>query len=202
MQAMIQNDEDKQWLLPLVELRNQWLDIKEDRQQRDFRRMNGSLMIFNQRLVHGPYKQNYREQLLTALLKAQQTVREHGPLAVKSLELISLAELEEIRRLWVMEKHEIEDNLPALYEAATGQSYPGKRLANQSTFTAADLDLLKTVCQANGDEEGLQFQLIRELLHLEQQYRTLSRRAGLYDALDKALERHAFNNAQEAEEFA
>jgi DNA sulfur modification protein DndC len=202
MQAMIQNDEDKQWLLPLIELRNQWLDIKEDRQHRDFRRMNGNLTIFNQRLVHGPYKQNYREQLLTALLKAQQTVREHGPPAVKSLELISLVELEEIRRIWVMEKHEIEDKLPSLYEAATGQSYPGKRLENQSIFKAKDIELLKTVCQSSGAEEGLHFQLIRELLHLEQQYRTLTRRAGLYDALDKALERHAFNNAQEAEEFA
>jgi DNA sulfur modification protein DndC len=202
MQAMIQNDEDKQWLLPLIELRNQWLDIKEDRQHRDFRRMNGNLTIFNQRLVHGPYKQNYREQLLTALLKAQQTVREHGPAAVKSLELISSVELEEIRRIWIMEKHEIEDKLPSLYEAATGQSYPGKHLENQSIFKAKDLELLKTVCQSSGDEEGLHFQLIRELLHLEQQYRTLNRRAGLYDALDKALERHAFNNAQEAEEFA
>jgi hypothetical protein len=30
----------------------------------------------------------------------------------------------------------------------------------------------------------------------------MARRAGLYDALDKALERHAFSNEEEAEAFA
>ncbi len=202
MHAMIQNDEENNWMLPLVELRNQWLDIKDDRKHRDFRRMNGSLTIFNERLVHGPYKQSYREQLLTAVLKAQQAMQEQGPPEVKNLDLITLAELEEIRRIWVMEKHEIEDKLPTLYQAVTGQNYPGNRLEDSLIFKPKDIELLKTVCQQAGDEEGLHFQLIRELLHLEQQHRTMARRSGLYDALDQALERNAFNNAQEAEEFA
>jgi DNA sulfur modification protein DndC len=41
MHAMIQNDEEKEWMLPLMDFRNNWLDIKEDRKHRDFRRMNG-----------------------------------------------------------------------------------------------------------------------------------------------------------------
>ena len=39
MQAMIQNDQEKEWMLPLLELRNE-LD-GDDRSLRDFRRMNG-----------------------------------------------------------------------------------------------------------------------------------------------------------------
>ena len=42
MSAMIQNDEEKEWMLPLLELRNA-LDIADDRHLRDFRRMNGSV---------------------------------------------------------------------------------------------------------------------------------------------------------------
>ena len=38
MQAMIRNDQEKEWMLPLAELRNRYLDIKEDRKHRDFRR--------------------------------------------------------------------------------------------------------------------------------------------------------------------
>jgi DNA sulfur modification protein DndC len=202
MEAMIQNDEEKKWMLPLMELRNVWLDIKEDRKNRDFRRMSGALKIFAGRLVHGPYKQWYREQLLEELLKAQQKVQKEGPPEVKELKLITLDDLEEIRRLWVMEKHEIEDHLPVIYERVLGTPYPGKKLDDGQIFQPDDLELLKQICQQEGDEENIHFQLIRELLHLEQQYRTMARRAGLYEALDKALERHAFDNAKEAEEFA
>lgn len=202
MQAMIQNDEEKQWMLPLMELRNKWLDIKTDRNKRDFRRMGGTLKVVNERLVHGPYVQKYREKLLGAVLKAQKAVQENGPPEVKNLELISIEDLEEIRRLWVMEKHEIEDNLPQVYERIMGEPYPGKRLDDNKIFFSSDLELLKEFCQQEGDQEGLHFQLIRELLHLEQQHRMRARRAGLYEALDEAIERNAFENAKEAEEFA
>ncbi len=202
MHAMIQNDEEKEWMLPLMDFRNIWLDIKEDRKHRDFRRMNGQLKVFNDRLVHGPYKQSYREKMLDALLKAQLEVQKNAPANIKNIELITFEELEEIRRLWVMEKHEIEDNLPKIYEKVTGNIYPGKQLDDSQVFQADDVKLLKSICQQQGDEEDVHFELIRELLHVEQRYRTMARRAGLYDALDKALERHAFSNEEEAEAFA
>ena len=202
MQAMIQNDEEKEWMLPLMKIRNEWLDPKVDRKYRDFRRMNGSLKIANERLVHGPYKQAHREKLLEVLLQAQQDVQKHGPSEVKNLLLITDEDLEEIRRIWIMEKHEIEDNLPKIYKQVMGHTYQGKCLDDHQIFQAQDIEILRNICNQEDDEEGIHFQLIRELLHLEQQHRTMARRAGLYDALDKALERSAFTNAREAEEFA
>ena len=119
MQAMIQNDEEKEWMLPLLELRNE-LDPPRtpdaDRHLRDFRRMSGAVQLFNDRLIPGPYKQEVREAWLHKVLIAQQHIREKGPDEVKDLELITLQELKEIRRLWVVEKHEIEDSLPSVYE--------------------------------------------------------------------------------------
>jgi DNA sulfur modification protein DndC len=164
--------------------------------------MNGSLLVFNDRLVHGPYKQGFRENLLREVLRAQAEVRELGPQEVNNFELITIEDLEEIRRIWVMEKHEIEDTLPTIYEEEVGQRYPVARLEENQIFKPEDLQLLKKICQEQGDEEGIQYQLIRELLHVEQQHRTMARRTGLYDALDKALDRGAFANSAEAEASA
>jgi DNA sulfur modification protein DndC len=202
MQAMIRNDEEKEWMLPLMRLRNEKLEVKVDRAHRDFRRMSGALKLFANRLVHGPYKQKYREEILTSLLEAQLSVQKNGPPEVKNLELISYQDLEEIRRIWVMEKHEIEDNLPKIYERVMGKAYPSKRLEDNQVFQPQDVQLLEEICREEGDEERIHFQLIRELLHLEQQYSMMARRAGLYDALDDAFERNAFENYYEAEEFA
>jgi DNA sulfur modification protein DndC len=202
MQAMIRNDEEKEWMLPLANLRNVYLETQDDRKHRDFRRMNKSLTLFNGRLVHGPYKQSYRATLLRAILAAQRDVRANGPDAVRSIELITLGELERIRAIWVEDKHEIEDLLPRIYEDETGDSYPGEPLDDSQAFRADDVLLLREVIGSTDETQELHFQLVRELLHIEHQYRTLARRHGIYDVLDKALEHGAFENAQEALEFA
>jgi len=56
MRAMIQNDEDKEWMLPLLKLRNK-LDAPNDREIRDFRRMSGLVQIFHNDPIPGPYTQ-------------------------------------------------------------------------------------------------------------------------------------------------
>src|ERR1700722_754824 len=88
MSAMIQNDEEKEWMLPLLELRND-LDVADDRHLRDFRRMNGSVQLFHDRPIPGPYTQDARERWLTRLLEAQAWIRANGPEYVRSLELIT-----------------------------------------------------------------------------------------------------------------
>ena len=207
MEAMIRNDHEKEWMTPLMEFRNKYLDTKDDRKHRDFRRMNGSLMVHNGRLVHGPYRQYYRELLLKALLQAQVDVRAaahrgEAPEVVKDFEAITLPELEEIRRIWVVEKHELEDRLPGIYQEVTGEPYPGRPFNTASSFGQEEITLLRELCEEQGDEEGIHFELIRELIHIEERHRTMARRSGLYKALDKALERGAFESEEEAERFA
>ncbi len=41
------------------------------------------------------------------------------------IELITPDELAEIRRIWVYEKHEIEDSLPLIFEKTLGIEFPG-----------------------------------------------------------------------------
>lgn len=197
MQAMIQNDDEKSWMLPLLELRNE-LDPPNtpegDRPLRDFRRMNGAVQLFNDRPIPGPYKQHVREDWLRKVLKAQRHIRDNGPEEVCDIELITLAELEEIRRIWVVEKHEIEDTLPSVYEAATGQPYPGGRIDDNLVMGAAEIDILRDLC----GEDALHFQLTRELLSIEKRHKSMLRRAGLFDAVEQAFYRNFYDNEDDA----
>ena len=203
MKAMIQNDDEKEWMLPILEFRNDWLSVaNEKREYRDFRRMNGNLTLYNNQLVHGPYRQNHREKMLAALLEAQEAIHELAPEEAKGFTLIGLEDLEEIRRIWVAEKHEIEDTVPAIYEQATGQPYPGKDIDERQNLKADDLQLLEQLCNEQGDPEGVLYQLTRELLHIEHQNRTLVRRKGLFDEMRKSLKKAAFTTEEEALEFA
>jgi len=193
MQAMIQNDEEKEWMLPLLQLRNE-LDVQDDRHLRDFRRMKGNVQLFHNRPIHGPYLQSAREQWLRRVLEAQTWVRRKGPPHMRDLELISLREMHEIRRIWVVEKHEFEDSLPRIYEEVTEQPFPGGSINDNVAFGADELELLKEIC---GDDQ-LHFELTRELLDIERRYRTMARRAGLFETLEHALRRSFYINEEDA----
>jgi DNA sulfur modification protein DndC len=193
MSAMIQNDEEKEWMLPLLQLRNE-LDVTDDKPLRDFRRMNGTVQLFHDKPIHGPYTQAAREHWLQMLLEAQAWIRENGPDYVRQLDLITLEELEEIRRLWVVEKHEFEDRLPAIYVAASGAAYPGAPLDEHLPLGADMVAVLREVA----GEDQLHFELVRELLDVEQRHRAQARRAGLFDSLEKALRRGFYDDEDDA----
>ena len=196
MQAMIQNDEEKEWMLPLLELRND-LDLQDDRGLRDFRRMSGLVQLHNDRPIPGPYTQDSRERWLRRLLEAQRWVRENGPEHVRTLELITMPELHEIRRMWVFEKHEIEDRLPLIYEEVTGEPFPAGRIDDGSAFGNEEMQMLREVC---GDP--LHFQLVRELISVEHRFQTSVRRAGVYEALEGAFRRGSFADEEDAVDMA
>ncbi len=193
MTAMIQNDQEKEWMLPLLKLRNE-LD-GDDRELRDFRRMNGSVQLYKDRVIPGPYLQASRERWLRKVLDAQEHIRIHGPPEMAELDLISPAELAEIRRLWVVEKHELEDSLPQIVEAATGAPYAGPSLDDNLVLGAGEMGVLRELC----GEDDLHYQLVRELLDVERQHRSMARRAGLFKSLDQALQRGFYDDAADAE---
>jgi DNA sulfur modification protein DndC len=197
MAAMIQNDQDKEWMLPMLELRNE-LDVKDDRHMRDFRRMNGSVQIFHGRTIPGPYTQVWRAHWLRRVLEVQTWIRENGPKEMRQIALISPEEIEEIRRIWVVDKHEIEDLLPGVYEEATGEPFKGERLEDGTCFSAQDLALLKEAC--GGDR--VRYETLRELLEVERKHKVASRRSGLFDALEKTLRRGLYTDEATALEFA
>jgi DNA sulfur modification protein DndC len=128
------------------------------------------------------------------LLQAQAWIRENGPDYVLGLSLITLAELEEIRRIWVVDKHEFEDHLPKIYEDALGLHYPGRALDEHLPLGSQTVELLHEVT----DGDRLHFELVRELLDIEQRHRAQARRAGLFESLEKALRRGFYDDEMDA----
>ena len=78
MEAMIANDDEKAWMTPLLEFRNEFGDEEKDRERRSFRKMGGFLQGSYGQLHHGPYKKEVREQWLRKLLKIQKEINQNG----------------------------------------------------------------------------------------------------------------------------
>ena len=168
-----------------------------ERYLRDFRRLNtGNVQIMSDghREIRGPYVQEAREAWLRALLTAQSAVRELGPDEVGDIELITFPELEEIRRIWVVDKHELEDRLPVIYQEILGEPYPGKPLDDNLVFGNEEMTELVEAC----GENPLHYQLTRELLGLTIQQRNHARRSGLFEKIEKAFKRSSFDSEEEA----
>ena len=198
MQAMIHNDEEKQWMMPLVKIRDE-IDFRAmpeggDRHLRDYRRMNGRVQLFHNESIPGPYKQEFREHLMYRVLETQALVQRTGPHYVRNLSLIQLDEMEEIRRIWVVEKHELEDNLPHIYRNATGAEYPGRKLNDGTVFGAQEMQLLRELCGENRN----QYEMVRELLAIESRHKPAMRRTRIFQSLQNAIERNFYSGKDDA----
>lgn len=172
-----------------------------ERYLRDFRRLNtGNVQIMGdgQREIRGPYVQEARECWLRALLTAQLAVRALAPEDVKNIELITFPELEEIRRIWVVDKHELEDRLPVIYREVVGESYPGRSLDDNLVLGQEEMRELAELCGS----DPLHYQLTRDLLGLTIQQRNSVRRAGVFEKIEKTIKRSYYDNEEEALQLA
>lgn len=233
MEAMIKNDDEKLWMQPLLDLRNELAcdeeglrDVelvqigltkkeisalgktdkkgkpvrlskenrgKVERNRRDFRRIDGRVQLFNGKTIPGPYRKNWREYWLKRVLEVQQGIRENGPKEMRELELISTAEMHEIRRIWLYEKHEYDDTLPDIFKQVTCEEFPVLR-GDDQLLDREDWDRLKDICNA----DDVFFRLQTELLDIEREFRGMTRRAGIYEAIEKRLKAARFSDGEEA----
>ena len=193
MEAMIQNDEEKEWMQPLLDIRNE-LDIKDDRPKRDFRRIYGRVELFERNMgddttavehIPGPYTKFWREHWLRRVLEAQTHIRKTAPLEMRDITLITPEELSEIRRIWLEEKHEFDDSLPRIYEEVTGEPFEDSRPAAERKLLGSDeWTVIEEICS----EDKMHLELMAKLLDTERQYYTKPRRTGIYGDLDKCFE--------------
>lgn len=201
MEAMIMNDSQKEWMMPLLEFRNEIGDSQKDRDRRDFRKMKGNVFLYNGRLVHGPYKREYREKWLKKLLEIQKEINENGPDEYKNLELISQAELNKIREIWLEEKHEFYDSLPIIYEEVMGKTFITE-FHSLNTYGKEEWDLLENVCKKECPGEDLAFELSYRLIDIENKFSTLQRRKGIYTNLENEVKKCYYKDEEDAKKFA
>lgn len=196
MQAMIINDDSKAWMMPLLQLRNEIGNL-DDRERRDFRRFDGRIMLFNDRTVHGPYKKEWRQYWLRRLLETEKVINETRPLEFSEIKLITDEELREIRRIWVLDKHEFDDALPPIVEAIKGESFKYKDDYFGSIFGRDEWDILQEVC---GDDP-IYMELQSSLLDAEQHAVAFALRRNILDELEALIRRCYYSDEQDALEF-
>jgi DNA sulfur modification protein DndC len=192
LNAMIQNNDEKEWLQPIVDFRRE-LDIVNDREKRDFRRLRGEVQLFERNIegetsvepIPGPYTKYWREYWLRKLLTAQKEMRENAPENMRDITLISQAELSEIRRIWLEEKHEFDDSVPRIYEEVTGEVFKDPRPgADQSILGSDEWGVLEEICEG----DGMHLELMARLLDTERQFKKKTRRVGIYESLEKCFD--------------
>ncbi|MDV2998727.1 MAG: hypothetical protein N5P05_000333 [Chroococcopsis gigantea SAG 12.99] len=206
MEAMIQNDEEKQWLQPLSDIRNE-LDLEDDRDRRDFRRIYGKVELYERNIegkkeiqpIPGPYTKQWREHWLKRVLSAQEQIRKTAPDDMKDITLITPDELSKIRKIWLDEKHEFDDSLPRIYEEVTGTPFqdirPGAR--NNYLLGVEEWEIIRDIC----GENTMHLELMTKLLDVERQYHFKLTRKGIYQSLEKCFESSS-HSKEEALELA
>lgn len=185
MEAMIENGEE--WLQPLLDMRD-WLaetQIPENKPQiRDHRRRNGRVEYFDargeQRIVWGPYKFEFRQEILRRLLRTQNEVRQQGP--DPRVLLIQPEELHKIRQLWLHEEGDWEDTLPKIYKEVTGECLDW--LVDDHAGVGG---LEKRLLQEISREVGLPEKMMQELFDVERHHQGMMRRFGIYEKIDEVL---------------
>jgi DNA sulfur modification protein DndC len=190
--AMIQNDEEKEWMQPLLDFRKE-LDLEENRNRRDFRRRRGGVQLYERNLegevsiepIPGPYLKEAREDFLRKLLKVEKQIRQTAPENMRDITLLTIEELSEIRRIWLEERHEFDDSVPRIYEEVTGEVFKDPRPgADQSILGTDEWGVLEEIC----DGDGMHLELMARLLDTERQFKKKTRRVGIYETLEKCFD--------------
>ena len=205
MNAMIKNDEEKAWMLPLLEFRNYiatMTDHNVDRERRDFRRMTGKLTWHNGRLVHGPYTKEVREDFLRKLLELDLLIHEIGPEEIQDVPLITMEELRYIRKLWLDEKREFDDSLPRIYEEVMGKPFVDPAIKTNKYYGKAEWDLLQEVCNELYPEETLLSEMQARLLDVEAKSSTMIRRRNIKKSLEDEIKYCYYKDEEDALEMA
>ena len=197
MESMVDNGEE--WMQPLLDFRNELAthhnpEIK--RQLRSYKRRDGKVSRKADGTLKspGPYKLQVRQDLLRKLLKVQQAVRQDGP--DPNSTLISLDELQEIRRIWRTEEQDWEDSLPRIYHESTGNQLECVK-DDVTNFTIRDQELLFDIAR----KHGVHGQLVAKLLDVERELHGMSRRAGIYARIGAVLGEDWLDNEESRKLF-
>lgn len=183
MEALVENGEE--WMEPMLDLRN-WLastqDPKRKPEFRSFKRRTGRISLDKktQSPIPGPYHFHVRQDILRRVLQVEASVQKDGPATDKTLILDD--ELREIRRLWRTELQDWDDCLVKIIS-----EFPHRTITwdddDRGAFSHREREVLEDISSRH-DISGA---MIARLLDIERELQGLSRRAGIFTKLDKAL---------------
>jgi DNA sulfur modification protein DndC len=181
MESLVDGGQD--WMESLLDFRNELASHRDPvvkRKIRDYKRRDGKIWRNRKdgKPVPGPYKFEFRKKLLRKLLETQEQIRRDGP--DRNAVLIMDAELEEIRRIWRTEEQDWEDSVPKIYREVTGLELDWIQ-DDVTSFGVADERILVELSKKHGVPD----RLVAKLLDLERDMQGMTRRAGIYERIDR-----------------
>ena len=199
LSAMVENGEE--WLEPLLDFREMLVATQSPEAKGEYRthkRRTGQVNWisrkvqqgggkkregeeYSSKLSYGPYKFKYLKHFLKELLKTEKKINEKNPTG-EYFELISMAELEEIRKLWRIELQDWEDSVPQIYEEVMQKSYPLSNVKGGG-FSGQEYKLLDEICE----KHSVPTQLVAKLLDTARSYDGLRRRTKVLDDLTSVI---------------
>jgi len=178
-------DSGEEWLTPLLEYRDFLSETQKPINKpkyRNYKRRNGraSLIRDGSRLSYGPYKPEWKKELLRRLLEVECTINEEGP--SNQQKLISFEELEIIRTYWKKEDNDWEDSVPKIFSEIYGDAYDYNWVQEDSTtLNISDYHLLADICK----EDSVPVSLIASLIDMERDLQGMSKRSGVINRINK-----------------
>lgn len=184
MEAMVESGEE--WLEPLLEYRDLLSSTQDPEKKfiyREFKRRNGQVAFnhANGKLVPGPYKLDFRKELLGKLLEIQKQVQAEAPIGEAPV-LIHPAELHEIRRLWRSESGDWADSVPQIVKNTLGIDLDWE-IEDSVLYNTQDFALLDQICK----EHEIPTELMVKLIGVEKASHGLKRRHNIHSQLSKVL---------------
>lgn len=186
MEAMVDNGEE--WLEPLLDVRDflaETLDPERKKSVRDFRRRTGHVTVnrSGDGLIPGPYKLDFRREVLKRLLEAQ---RKAASLVTDepAPTLIHEVEIHEIQRIWRREQGDWSDSAYQTVRDALGIELVAKE-TDDFEFSSRDGEILREICH----EHDLPPQMMSELLDAERSVQGLRRRTSIHTRIASILEK-------------
>jgi len=187
------------WLRPLLDFRNKlhWTtDPAVKEKVREYKLRRGVVLFkknYEGEIIRGPYRFEFRKELLEDLLIAQKKVRELGP--DPDIELISKDELQRIRQIWRTEEGDWEDSVPIIYRKVFHDVY--WTADDNNPFNRYDKEQLVALSQ----KHEIPKRLVTKLLDLELQTQGMSVRHSIYKRMDKIFREEWRSEEEILEEY-
>ena len=131
-------------------------------------------------------------------MEIQQDINLNGPEEFNTLKLIRVEELRAIRRIWVQEKHEFCDSVPSIYKEVTGMEFDDPDWISFDNFGSEEWEVLQSVCDRLYGEEELAFEMMYNLVDIENRAQGLNARKGILTDIEKAIGRTFYMNEDDA----
>ena len=192
MESMI--DHGQEWMEPLLEFRDFLADTQDPERKHEIRELkrrmgyvqfrseksSRSKGIAEPEITRGPYKLEFRKNILRKLLETQKKIQKDGP--DPNGELILLEELVAIRRLWRTEEGDWEDSVPKIYREVIGDEL-SLSTDDIGTFGTVEGSILHELAT----QHDVPYDLVTKLIDVELQHQGMSKRSSVFGKLDKVF---------------